>query len=372
MPWTILLPLLLILSALAPSSAGAALIPAPARASSAPDGAGECDWFPARVVALAWPEGHEGPLAVISDGTIVQVLPDGSCMSRALGRGLLGHAAISSDGRHAGMSGDGAEVVLWSESRGVTRLDMPDAPLRGSIRALGSSDSPVVVVYEAGLSLQVLNGVGGTHRIRNVEPGSSALAISDSGDLVVACRFRQPPVLYRTLESRREPLGTRAATAVDLASEAGLIALAHEGGDVSLWSAQAPSCLSTWQSTLTDIDRIVISGDGRWVAVSQRRAPAGMQVYDRLQDVVVASRAGGRWNGEFSPASDAFALTSETGDMTLSGLPDWKTWDEARPHHGAITHVAWSPDGRRVATASIDGSIALTEAPAPPDDDAIR
>jgi WD40 repeat protein len=120
---------------------------------------------------------------------------------------------------------------------------------------------------------------------------------------------------------------------------------------------------------------VAFSPDGRRLAAAiglyQNRAPGEVRVWDMVTGNEIYSLRGhpdSVWSVSFSP--DGTRLASAGGIWVGAGTPkagEVMIWDMSsgqqlctlQGHTGAITSAAFSPCGRRLATASKDGTVMI-------------
>lgn len=125
-----------------------------------------------------------------------------------------------------------------------------------------------------------------------------------------------------------------------------------------------------WLTNRSPFDTLVFAADGRTVLLAGN--DGGLRVYD-----LVAGREVGRLLGDaealtarpaFSPDGRLLALASESEGASIR-LIEWASWAERRrfqPPAGYVSALAFSPDGRTLASGHQDSTIVLWDVHPPP------
>lgn len=207
--------------------------------------------------------------------------------------------------------------------------------------------------------------------LEGATPGAWALAVSPDGRHVAA-GLRDGGVAIWDLDTAGPPLvqktGGRRIDAIAFTPDGARVVAAGHEGDLKIVRVDgraAPEITSTGDAPL---GRVRVSPDGRWAAaggvdgrvwlldLARRRAPRAL-----LHDGAVFDLA-------FSPDGKRLVTASVDGVVRLVDPRSAEVLARLRLPGGAVFAVAFSPDGRRFATASEDGVARLwwTDAPGTP------
>jgi WD40 repeat protein len=279
--------------------------------------------------------------------------------------------ALSRDGRLAATSSRDQTVALWDVGPG--REPNVIRGHGGRVTSLAFSPNGRKVVSSGNES-----GIDSFARIWDVATGResaaphrlegmvSKVAFSPDGGRVIAF-CRDGPVTVWDAETGRERAVPQCVGTEALSRDGRLLAAFHNGArllDLETGRERPLRPGSTWVMFYA-----AFSPDGRWLAggsieggaVSLWDLATGDAPFEVRGQGEVEARGGDDWVRRpvcFSPDSRVLA----TGYNTVVRLWDVATRRERaalRGHEGGLTALAFSPDGRRLATASLDGTARL-------------
>lgn len=302
---------------------------------------------PPSAIAL-WSTGGRVALGA-SDGTLRVLSATGDALELAgqpgavRAVGFLGHTPEGAP-RWLASGGDDGTIRLWDL---VKRRDL--GPLAEQISAAGSAGAWIAVLTSAGVTRVIELPTGRVHAL----PASPAARLAASADLIALADDATI-----TLVTRQEPRSERRLAPpvplVAIALGAGGRLLAGLGRDGSL------QVLDTVNSGWRELERTATTA-----LATAATAPRIARLVAGELVVVDEERELARWRASGPP--DGLALS---GDGVL--LATWhddqaRLWDaargnevtELRGHGGAIRGIGFSPDGDRVATASVDGAVRI-------------
>jgi WD40 repeat protein len=286
------------------------------------------------------------------------------------GKGVF-HVAFSPDGKLLGTASKDHTVKLWDAATGrevrtfnghksdvYSLAFSPD----GKLLATASEDHSIKLwEVDTGKEIRTLTGHGGDVyqvafspdgrrlascsqdrgvRLWEVATGKSLRTLVGHGDRIITVSF--------------SPDGRRVASAC--ATGGGV---SDFGGEVKIWDAESGEslfALPSGQGVIT----IQFSPDGRWLAGSTVRQTVKVWEAATGQEVLnLPGHSGDVYNVAFSP--DGRRLASCSGKWNLDHAGEIKVWELptgkellslAGQHPGPVWSLAFSPDGRRLATAS--------------------
>ncbi|MEU3601563.1 hypothetical protein ABZ714_22995 [Streptomyces sp. NPDC006798] len=275
-------------------------------------------------------------------------------------RTWLRAVAFSPDGQVLATAGDDRKVVLWE--RGAVR---PSAVLSGHaelVRSLDFGPGGRTLVSAAADGRVVL-----WHRARRTPlrtltvPGTrfNEVAFQPGGRTVVAVGTGGAVVWWDTATgvSRTVSAGTTQMNAAAFSPDGRTLATGDDTHRVVLWEAGLRTPRATLRGHIGPVRAVAFSPDGTTLAT------AGL---DRT--VVLWDAASGRRTATLTGHGTnvySLAFTHETPSRLVSGGENGLVtlWDPSRipltGHGDRVNRVAFSPDGRTLASASSDGTAIL-------------
>ncbi len=149
--------------------------------------------------------------------------------------------------------------------------------------------------------------------------------------------------------------------AVAYSPDATRLATIGRDGTVSVWDAATLSLLREFE--FGDRPRVVVFGnDGDLLIVGGTIDRRGcVKGWDRAGALVVDFQAHPSAIGSMALSADGRQLATASTDRTVAiwSVGDWRRTHVLAGHEGQVTAVAFSPDGSRVATGGYDKSVRL-------------
>ncbi|MFF0445141.1 helix-turn-helix domain-containing protein [Streptomyces sp. NPDC004609] len=290
--------------------------------------------------------------------------------------GMVWSLGFSPDGKLLATSGVDRTVRLWSTATGrqlavfTGHSDSVDAVAfspDGRTLASGSEDS-TVRLWDVRRRTGTATLAGHSDEVRTV-------AFSPDGRTLASSGHDQTVVLWDPVNRTRRAVLTGHDTAVYTIAfhrSTPLLAVAGESGRITLWdTAQVPLTAHTGR-----VNEVAFSPDGRTLASAGRDKAGGLwDVSRRHLRTMLTGSTGAVRAVAFSP--DGRTLAAATGvaqETPVKGgrLPRpvdhplllWPAHRPGRPvklvgHARHLTDVAFSPDGRTLATSSVDKRVVL-------------
>jgi WD40 repeat protein len=282
--------------------------------------------------------------------------------------------AFSPDGRHIASADSRGTVVVWDAQTGREIHAFPERRTRDLLHVVLSPDGRRVA---SASDLEV--------KVRDAQTGQEVLTLKENTKRVSALAFSPDGCRLASASEDRTVKVWDALT--------GQVALSLQGGgDCVSFSPDGRRLVSAGQETVKEWDapdgrRLVSAGDS---TVKVWDAQAGREALS-LQGVVGVSavfvlgpdghlltplepsdqRTGGVTGVAFSPDGRHLATASRVwNDKQRSVSSEVKVWDTLtgqtkrtlKGHASSVTSLCFSPEGRRLASASQDGTVKLWDA----------
>jgi WD40 repeat protein/Flp pilus assembly protein TadD len=282
--------------------------------------------------------------------------------------------AFSPDGRYlASASRDGtARVCDTSTGEPLYASLAGPVDIRGVAfspdgqRIATASWDPNVKVWDATTGTEVLSYTGHSRAVLSVAfaPDGQHLASSDfEGSVKVwSARTRKDVLTFRGHEG--------AVNSVAFSPDGGRLASGANDGTVKVWDTMAEPEPHTLPRMPGLIHGLVLRPDGQPLASAGEQrlsnGATGIWVWDAASGPGTRLLPGpaGRFNVAFSPDGRRLASTDDDGTVKVWEVPTAKLVRTLHGHDAAVTAVAFAPEGRRLASAGADGAVKVWDADA--------
>lgn len=136
---------------------------------------------------------------------------------------------------------------------------------------------------------------------------------------------------------------------------------------VEFWDVETRQLKQTWRGHLDTVRSLVYTRDGKWLAAGGGRSGASGQV--RIWDVAAGRET--KVLGDHSDTVHGVAFSPEGTKIATASIDKTiKVWEIAsgkllltlKDHADAVWSVGWSPDGKYLASSSADRSIKVWDA----------
>ncbi len=353
---------------------------------------------------------HKGTFAVSRDGRYaatvidgeVRVAPPGGEVAQRLPmHGYPVQVALSEDGSHVATANADGLVEIWNTGKELPGFGSAEHTYESDIKALQFSPDGHWLAAGSQDGVARLWDTTRGAEVTRFEHGDAILGLAFSGDgSILATAGRDGTVRLWALATRQEVgrlAHEDAVHAVAFSADGKRIATASEDKTVRLWALEgetrtfthdsdiadvvftpdgrsvvaASADGGTWASSLTDGDgagprklteqqstvwSLALSSDGLYLATASDED--GTARIWRLSDAVEVARIacdGPALTVAFSPDGKTLATSGKDGTVRVSTVPRGE--EIARFRHDALVQdVAFDPSGRLVASASEDGT----------------
>ncbi len=311
---------------------------------------------------------HAGPIRAVAfsrDGArVLTGSEDGSTRiwETATGSELIQLTGHESGVRSVATSSDGI-FVLTAGGETVHLSDAATGVLITTITVSSSSEyygiSHVSFVPLEGTDTGLLiGGSDGTVRLWRVPLGSSG---GDRGP-PLAPRVRSPGVELRVYQSGRADLLTNEVTWAGLSSDGTRVVAMFGGEGVRRWDLATAEILSQIGDPIGRVDAVAYSPDGMMIATAGTKGLILLLDASSKEEIGRFSASVGFYSLAFSPDGLRLAAGDIDGRTRVWDVLTGERVLDLQGHSEAVVDVAYRADGRRIATASSDSTLAIRDA----------
>ncbi|MDJ0511130.1 MAG: AAA-like domain-containing protein [Crocosphaera sp.] len=226
----------------------------------------------------------------------------------------------------------------------------------GNFIATGSGDGTARLWSKQGKEISVISGHQDPIYDVALNSQGTGLATASSDGTVKLWAVRQP------LENGFDTLDNY-ITNGDFSRQGNLLAIADESGQVSLWNLQGKK-LQQFEAHNARINAIRISPDGQMIATTANNGTVRLwnlqgELQGELKDNQVRV-----YSLNFSPDGTLFAIANRLGEVWLWDIRNnyYQLKQKFTAHEeDNITHLTFSPDSKKIATASVDGIFKISD-----------
>jgi WD40 repeat protein len=282
--------------------------------------------------------------------------------------------AIARDGRTAYSAGQSGGVIAW-DLAGTRRLGRPFRVAAPFATAPFEVPPATVVATPDGTTFAVADRVGHVHLfdgrtlaskgLIRVGAGAVSAVAMEADGRTLAAALENGNVAFADLRTRRlvgRPLLAHTGETLSLALSGDGRWLAASGFDpgVDLWDARRRAFENafTFQGDAVDVS---LSPDGSTLVATLNTTHGGeLDVVSVARGTTIerVPMARGRW-GRFTPDGRLFLYGDAAGRAWVFDTRTWRHGAALVGHTGPVITVNISPDGRTLATTSLDGTTRL-------------
>jgi eukaryotic-like serine/threonine-protein kinase len=353
--------------------------------------------------------GHAGPLTGVSyhpSGNLIATSSwDRTIRLWDAGTGdlrysLLGHhdwvlhAEFSPDGGRVATCGADGAIKLWDSAscqelwtlRGHTQKVTCVTFSPDGRRLASSSSDQTIKIWDGTASPEALawrGGVGPIARIAIFPDGRRLLVAQNVEDapgrvrhrltiLDTAAQFREA-----ALDDGGDSESGRPIDGIDVRRDGRFVASASQSGRIEVWTVPEGRSCFRYDEPTSRFQDVAFSPDGRWLAAAgqvngrlENGEPAphtdsnGLLLIVDLETEAILWRVAGMSTGlirdlAFSPDGRSLATAENAGTITIWDCRTGQPQRKLRGHNRLTSYVAFSPDGTKLASASWDSTVAV-------------
>jgi WD40 repeat protein/class 3 adenylate cyclase len=276
--------------------------------------------------------------------------------------GFVFDAAFSPDGTHLiTASGDGtARVWDLAPSHELSAFKMNDVISGVAISPDGTQTASAgqrVVIWDMVTGQPLYELKGHTGFVHSVKFSPDGMHLATSSDDLTARLWDLP--------SGREilalPVGLSGNIAVGYSPDGTRLATTGTEKTVSIWDTLTGKELLTLKGHTAPVVQIAFNSEGTQLATASENAEEGVKIWDATtgKEVLALNEAHGALGIAFSPDGKRLATGSGEGLVALWDLTSGDQLLSLSVHRRAVFAVAFTPDGARLATASSDGTVKI-------------
>jgi WD40 repeat protein/serine/threonine protein kinase len=267
------------------------------------------------------------------------------------------------------VSDDGSRIAVGFAADGSIRTwrldDTGEATVvfRGNVEVWDARFSPdgqrLATVFGDG-SVRILSVTGSepTVVLGAHDHGARRVAFSPDGRRIVASSADSTARIW-SVEGVAEPVVLPHPDVVYSAvfgPDGRNVATASRDGRIRVWNLSDPSSPEVVHEHDAEALSVSFSPDGMSVASGSWDGTASIREGSTGEPLVLRGNAGGVWEVAFSPDGRLLATAGDQGEVRILDAAGGGQVAELRGHQGIVANVVFSPDGTRVATASHDGT----------------
>ncbi len=239
--------------------------------------------------------------------------------------------------------GAGALAGEWRSRGAVASGDRSGPALAAAVEREGR-------LVAGGVETVVARHTDRVNSIRFAPDGGALVTGSEDGTARVVARDGRP---IATLAQ-----GEAIVRAV-FSPDGRLVATTSPAGVARLWRREGGAALCRFSGHQKAVWDVAFSRDGRLVATGSDDGTARVWRADRCALVRSFEMGAPANTVAFTPDGGALLVGLESGEMSVLSLADGRERVRLEGHGDILTAMAISPDGRRIASAAIDGRLSI-------------
>ena len=209
-----------------------------------------------------------------------------------------------------------------------------------------------------------------TFPLAKTEPGYfAAVAFSPDGSMLAWSGWLHPVVLWDPATGTGRSLGDShfwPTESVVFSPDGRVVATGDRRGEIRLWDTKTDKAIATLKGEPGQARTLVFTPDGKTLFAAGSKGLTRWNLEMQKGEVTELKDDVGFWSEAFSPDQKLLATGGDKGDVLLWDVTTGKQVGALSKHKNRVFSVAFSPDGKYVASGSWEPRIKIDRVPTKP------